>query len=105
MTSPSSLTLCMGSSCFSRGNGQNLPRIQAFLKDHHLAVQVTLRGCRCGGCCSGGPNIWIDGTLMPGMTGETLNRFLEALLNKRRARQPVLTERAADPAHSPTPSL
>ena len=40
MISPTSITLCMGSSCFSRGNGKNLPRIQEFLKDHGLAAQV-----------------------------------------------------------------
>ena len=81
MISPTSITLCMGSSCFSRGNGKNLPRIQEFLKDHGLAAQVTLKGCRCGGCCAHGPNIWVDGTLLPEMTGAALDALLASLLS------------------------
>ncbi len=80
MSTPTSITLCMGSSCFSRGNGKNLPRIQQFIKEHGLDTQVTLKGCRCGGCCSGGPNVWVDGVLMPNMTGEALDTLLLSLL-------------------------
>jgi len=80
MTSPTTITLCMGSSCFSRGNGKNLPRIQQFLKDNGLAAHVVLRGCRCGNACSGGPNIWVDGVLQPNLAGPALDAFLTALL-------------------------
>jgi len=79
-TPTASITLCMGSSCFSRGNGRNLPRIQQFLSERGLSTRVRLKGCRCGGCCATGPNIWADGTLMPGMTGPALDAFLLSLL-------------------------
>jgi len=75
------ITLCMGSSCFSRGNGKNLPHIQQFLKDHGLAAHITLKGCRCGTACAGGPNIWVDGTLLPEMTGAALDALLASLLS------------------------
>lgn len=74
--SPTTITLCMGSSCFLRGNGRNLPYVQRFLEAHRLDTRVTLRGCRCGGCCSGGPNIWIDGVLVPDMTPGNLEDYL-----------------------------
>lgn len=80
MAFPTTITLCMGSSCFSRGNGKNLPRIQQFLTEHGLTARVTLRGCRCGGCCSGGPNMWVNGVLVPNMSPENLDAYLHALL-------------------------
>ncbi len=80
MSTPKTTTLCMGSSCFSRGNGKNLPRIQQFLARNGLATQVHLKGCRCGGCCSAGPNIWADGIRMSDMAGPQLDRFLLSLL-------------------------
>ena len=80
MPTITTLTLCMGSSCFSRGNGRSLPRIQRFLKDNELDMRITLKGCRCGNVCSGGPNIWVNGTLVPGMTGPSLDALLLSLL-------------------------
>lgn len=80
MSTPQTITLCMGSSCFSRGNGKNLPRIQQFLTGNGLAAQILLKGCRCGGCCTSGPNIWVDGTLRTDMAGEALDAFLLSLL-------------------------
>jgi len=79
MSIPKNITLCMGSSCFSRGNGKNLPRIQQFLKSHDLHARIALKGCRCGGCCATGPNIWVDDALMPDMTGENIDAFLNSL--------------------------
>lgn len=70
----------MGSSCFSQGNGKNLPRIQQFLKTHDLHTRIALKGCRCGGCCTTGPNIWVDGQPMPNMTTATFDTFLKSLL-------------------------
>lgn len=78
--SQSTIVLCMGSSCFSRGNGENLPLIQQFIADHNLKARVRLKGCRCGGCCASGPNAWINGELRTGMTGAKLDVFLRSLL-------------------------
>jgi NADH:ubiquinone oxidoreductase subunit E len=51
------LTICLGSSCFTRGNDENLPRLQAFLKRKGLEDKVALRGARCEGRCQHGPNL------------------------------------------------
>ncbi len=80
MTLPKTITLCMGSSCFSRGNGRNLPRIQQFLKRHGLDPHLPLKGCRCGSVCTRGPNIWADGLLLPGLSDAALDAFLASLL-------------------------
>jgi len=69
----------MGSSCYSRGNRDNLERIRSFLEEHQLQTQLLLKGCRCGGCCSVGPNIWIGDRLHQGVTEDKLDEFLENL--------------------------
>ena len=79
------ITICMGSSCFSRGNAQNLPRIQAFLRSHALEACVSLRGCRCGSACADGPNLWVDGQRRSSMTPEALERLLESWTSEARA--------------------
>ncbi|MBR1648362.1 MAG: (2Fe-2S) ferredoxin domain-containing protein [Alphaproteobacteria bacterium] len=54
------IKVCMGSSCFARGNAKNLQIIQNFIEQHGLDAQVELTGLRCCGSCSAGPNIYID---------------------------------------------
>jgi NADH:ubiquinone oxidoreductase subunit E len=56
------IEICMGSSCFSRGNERNLVVVKEFLRDHGLAEDVKLRGCLCLDACSCGPHITVDGT-------------------------------------------
>ncbi len=53
------IVICMGSSCFARGNELNLEIIEETLKRRGLSRYVELRGCRCMGECSKGPNVRI----------------------------------------------
>lgn len=57
------LTLCLGSSCFARGNQKTLALIQAYLDEHHLADEVDLEfeGALCQNLCSDGPVLIVDG--------------------------------------------
>ena len=48
------VTICMGSSCFSRGNSKNLEAVRAWLAAHGRDAEVELKGCRCGGRCGEG---------------------------------------------------
>lgn len=57
------ITICMGSSCFSRGNRRNLEVVQDFFKTHRLPPSVELSGHLCEGHCKVGPNIHINGKL------------------------------------------
>ncbi|AEE17720.1 (2Fe-2S) ferredoxin domain-containing protein [Treponema brennaborense] len=66
------ITVCMGSSCFSRGNSANAEVIQRFLTENDLQDKVTLRGCLCESECKNGPNVRIDGKLYTNMTPESL---------------------------------
>ncbi len=65
------IELCMGSSCFSRGNSQLLEQIEAYIEDHP-ELALDLSGHLCLGDCSQGPNIRIDGTVYRGMKPDEL---------------------------------
>lgn len=57
------ITICMGSSCFSRGNNRNLEVIQEYLREHPLPSAVDLSGHLCQGHCQSGPNLTINGKM------------------------------------------
>jgi NADH:ubiquinone oxidoreductase subunit E len=58
-----SITICMGSSCFSRGNSRNIEVIQSFLESRSLPSTVDLAGHLCQGQCKAGPNVTINGKM------------------------------------------
>jgi NADH:ubiquinone oxidoreductase subunit E len=60
MSEKTKITICMGSSCFARGNKENLALIEKFIAMHLLENEVELVGSLCEGKCSQGPNIIID---------------------------------------------
>ncbi len=55
-----SLAICMGSSCFSRGNNRNIEVIQDYLAGKPLPPGVELTGHLCEGHCKAGPNVTIN---------------------------------------------
>ncbi len=73
------IVICMGSSCFARGNDRNLKLLQTFLKERELEDRVFLRGSRCEGHCMVGPNLTIEGKLFSRITPEDLQDLLEKI--------------------------
>lgn len=57
------IRICMGSSCFSRGNGANLKAIQEYLAARGLSPNVVTTGHLCENLCSQGPNLILDGEM------------------------------------------
>lgn len=55
------IVVCMGSSCFARGNAQNLELIENYIKENNLNAKIELSGSRCEGKCAEGPNIIVNG--------------------------------------------
>lgn len=55
------ITICMGSSCFARGNGEHLEIIEDYLARGGLQAEVELSGFRCRNECSEGPTLEING--------------------------------------------
>lgn len=57
------VTLCMGSSCFARGNNRNLEVARTYLAANRQCECVKLSGHLCEGMCKNGPNVLIGGRL------------------------------------------
>ena len=80
---PIEIVICMGSSCFARGNANNLGIIQDFLENRGLKVSVRLSGKLCQDECKLGPNLAIAGETCHEVTPAKLREILEALANRQ----------------------
>jgi NADH:ubiquinone oxidoreductase subunit E len=79
---PVEITICMGSSCFARGNGENLIALQNFLRQNQLAAELRLRGQLCREKCTLGPNIVINGREHTNVQPGTVVWLLEQALRE-----------------------
>jgi len=69
--------ICLGSSCFSRGNRDVVQFIREYLRKNHLDDRVVFRGARCLDQCSNGPNMIINGRIVEGVTLDRVEKILE----------------------------
>jgi NADH:ubiquinone oxidoreductase subunit E len=76
------MEICLGSSCFSRGNREVVHFIKEYLRKNHLDDRVIFRGARCLGNCSNGPNLIIDGKIINGVTPDLAEKILEEYLGE-----------------------
>jgi len=74
--------ICLGSSCFSRGNKEVVNFVRDYLKRNHLDDKVVFRGARCMGHCSNGPNLRINDIITEGVTLAKIEEILEKELAK-----------------------
>lgn len=77
------IVICMGSSCFSRGNDTFLKTIESFIAEHKIEDKVDLLGSRCENRCAEGPVIKIDDNRLFQATKVDVLRFLEENLLER----------------------
>lgn len=57
------ITICMGSSCFSRGNDRHLKIIEEYLTKNNLKLNTKFQGCLCTDNCKNGPVVYINKNL------------------------------------------
>jgi NADH:ubiquinone oxidoreductase subunit E len=74
------IKVCMGSSCFARGNAQNLEFLENYIKENNLNAEIELVGALCSENCSSGPNIFINDVLYSEITIEKLKEIIAANL-------------------------
>jgi NADH:ubiquinone oxidoreductase subunit E len=74
--------ICLGSSCFSRGNKDVVTFIREYLRKNHLDDKVVFKGARCMGRCSNGPNLTINGVTTEGVTLSKIEAILEKELGE-----------------------
>ncbi|MFW5656782.1 MAG: (2Fe-2S) ferredoxin domain-containing protein [Bacteroidota bacterium] len=53
------MRLCLGSSCYSRGNNEVLEVVKDYIDQNELSDKVDFRGHLCKGNCNHGPNFSI----------------------------------------------
>jgi NADH:ubiquinone oxidoreductase subunit E len=78
------IELCLGSSCFARGNSQALSNLEGYIKEHKLEQSVELVGHLCLADCSRGPNLKIDSQQYAGVRPECVVDLLVEALSKSR---------------------
>ncbi|HAX92946.1 MAG TPA: hypothetical protein DCY25_03180 [Bacteroidales bacterium] len=71
------MQICMGSSCFSRGNRDVVNYIRDYLKKNHLEDKIVFKGARCMNLCSNGPNLRINDRIIEGVTLAKIDAILE----------------------------
>ena len=73
------IVICLGSSCFARGNAENLAIIQEYAEKHGMKASIRLSGKLCQDQCKEGPNLAIGGQIHHGVSPTTLRGLLHQL--------------------------
>ena len=76
------IEICLGSSCFSRGNREVVQVIRDYLRKNHLDDKVVFRGARCMNRCSEGPFLIINGRTFIQTTLTDIEKILEKELTE-----------------------
>ena len=82
MTKRVEMNICLGSSCFSRGNKDVVMYIKDYIRKNHLEDKFIFRGARCMGHCSNGPNIKIKDETIEGVNLSAIESILENEVDK-----------------------
>ncbi len=73
------IKVCMGSSCFARGNCENLSFLEKYIKDHNLDADLELVGALCEGKCDLGPHVYVDNNEYDEVNIDKLQKILSSL--------------------------
>lgn len=77
MATENEIVICLGSSCFSRGNRRVKERIDQYLKENGLVQKVLYRGSRCFDNCSRGPIVHIGTEIYYGVNEKNIIDILD----------------------------
>lgn len=77
-----SIVICMGSSCFSRGNNKNVEVINEFMRENSSSIKIEFTGTLCEDKCNKGPNILINNKLYNAVDPNSLLELLNHVLVK-----------------------
>jgi NADH:ubiquinone oxidoreductase subunit E len=71
------IVICLGSSCFARGNQELIPVIRKYIASRQIEDKVDFKGDHCLSNCSEGPNLMIDSRLYEHITIENIETMLD----------------------------
>jgi NADH:ubiquinone oxidoreductase subunit E len=75
------IVICLGSSCFARGNKTLLKMVQRYILQHGLSEKVLFKGDHCFGECNIGPNLKIGGRIYNEVSEENIHHILTESLS------------------------
>lgn len=81
----SGIVICMGSSCFSRGNKKALGIIKQYLQERSLDTELTFKGSHCFGICENGPVLVINEKQLTNVQPDEVSGLLDKYLMERQA--------------------
>ena len=73
------IKVCMGSSCFARGNLNNLNILEEYIKNNNLEADIELIGAHCQEKCEFGPHIYVNEKSYDEVDENKLREILERL--------------------------
>jgi NADH:ubiquinone oxidoreductase subunit E len=73
------IVVCLGSSCFARGNSENLALINSYVQNNGLSASVRMTGQLCQDECMQGPNVSVAGKVYHAVTTARLRELLGQL--------------------------
>lgn len=73
------ISVCMGSSCFARGNDKNLNFLESYIKENPGILSLDLYGTRCKNECSQGPVLTVGNKTYSKVTLKTLKKIINML--------------------------
>lgn len=76
------IVICLGSSCFARGNKSAVKVITDYLKENNLQSEVKFHGERCFGRCANGPLLKLGEIFHENTEPETIIKLLENYFEK-----------------------
>lgn len=71
------VVICLGSSCFARGNKQIVKIVNDYLRDRNLLNEVRFHGERCFGQCAVGPSLKLEGIIKENLNEESIVLILD----------------------------
>jgi NADH:ubiquinone oxidoreductase subunit E len=71
------IVICLGSSCFARGNKQLVKIISDYLREKNLLNEVRFHGQRCFGQCASGPSLKLDAKLIENLDEDSIITLLD----------------------------
>ena len=80
---PIDVVICLGSSCFARGNAANLRELKTYLEHCNIAANFRTRGRLCVKKCTSGPTIAINGVEYGHVQSGAAVALLERALQER----------------------
>lgn len=78
------IKICLGSSCFARGNKQTVQMIAEYLKLNKLENEVFYHGNHCFGKCDKGPFVKIDDVIYENVNSENIIETLDKVFKRKK---------------------